>query len=257
MNYFLANSGKGVDIVINLEAKQKCEVSIDVFCNDSKKEFSQRRDLIEGKRQIVMKVPCSPRNLVASINTNLPNNLKVTIVPNKLKTYDINLGAKQMEFIKFVEEFCKLFNEDKILPSDKIIKSASGQYRIVLLDKVLTKNGQWKGTPCQIGANSGIIEIDDSLFYLYNFSEQIALLSHEYAHFYENKRHGLEPENEVGADTYGLVLYLGAGHGETQYVNAFKKTFKRVDTQQNRDRIAKIKALALSINQGRIFGKPY
>ena len=88
-------------------------------------------------------------------------------------------------------------------------------------------------------------------------SGQVALLCHEFAHFYENPKYGLDKSNEDGADLYGLRLFLASGYGETEYINAFKETFKRADTIENRKRLGRIKGWAKRINEGKVFGKIY
>jgi hypothetical protein len=257
MNYFLSTDENGVDLVVKFSAKKPCKVIMDAFSLDTQSIYCQRHDIVEKNKVVILKLPCSPKNIVVSVDTDIPNNLQVEIIPNKVQKYDINLGKKQWEYIRFIEAFCKGISDGSIQPSEYKLKSPSGAFEIVYLPAILTYEGTHKGTPCQIGRNSGIIEVDASLFNQQTIAGQIALLCHEYAHFHENPRYGLMKEDENGADTYGLVLYLGAGYGETEYLNAFEKTFQRVDTNQNRNRIKNIENLALKINKGEIFGKPY
>jgi hypothetical protein len=257
MNYFLAANNKPTDIVITFSSKQKCKAQTIIHCLDTNVIYSMRQDIVANSKSVVLKIPNCPKNLIINIETDIPDNLRANIASYPIRKYNIQLGAKQKEFISFIEQFCDAFNHSKLKPSDNIIKSNSGDFKIVLLPAIRTYEGQIVGTPCQIGSKSGIIEVDANLFGQHTQSGQIALLCHEYAHFYENPRYGLPKKSEEGADQYGLLMYLGAGYAETEYVNAFKRIFKRVDTTQNRQRIEKIFDLASKINSGKIFGKPY
>lgn len=258
MNYFISTNGSGIDVHVTFNAKQNCKVITSVSCLDSGLVYNLRHDEVRrGSKIVVLKVPYSPKNLIVSVDTDIPNNLSVKIVPTQLRKYDIQIGVQQKEFISLIQAFTLGMSSGKVQPSDDIIKSSNGNFKIVLADLIRDYSGSHIGTPCQIGSKSGIIECDQFLMNKLTISQQVALLCHEFAHFYENPKYGLPKDSEDGADLYGLRLFLAAGYGETEYINAFRKTFKRVDTNENRKRLGKIKAWAAKINEGKVFGKIY
>lgn len=257
MNFFIATDNKGVDVHITFTCRTKCKVVTSIYDLESDVVFNLRHDVVDKSLSVIMKVPFSPRNMIVSVTTDIPNNLYVNIATTPIKTYNITLGQKQKEFINFAQAFTYGMSSGTITPSDAILKSSSGDFKIVLMKMILTYTGQHKGTPCQVGAKTGIIETDSLLMSNYTLAGQMALLCHEYAHFYENERNGLPASSEEGADKFGLIMFLGAGYGELEYLNAFKQTFKRVDTNQNRNREALILKYAKDIAYGNVLGKPY
>lgn len=258
MNFFISTNNEGVDLHLHFEAKNDAKVITSVYCLDSDVVFNLRTDKIPaGKQKVIMKVPFSPKNMVVNVSTDIPNNLKLQIATTPLRSYNIPLGVKQQEFIEFAQAFTYGVNTVTIKPTKEIYKSKTGSFQIALFPMILDEYGRHKETPCQIGKESGIIQCDNQLFTKQTLAGQMALLCHEYAHFYENPRYGLPAKSEEGADMYGLRMFLAAGYGESEYVNAFKNAFKRVDTNQNRTRIKNIHHWATEISQGKIYGKPY
>lgn len=258
MNYFISTNNEGVDLHLNFEARNDAKIITSIYCLDSDVVFNLRHDKISaGKSKVIMKVPFSPKNMVVHVSTDIPNNLKLKIVVTHLKSYNIPLGSKQKEFIEFAQAFTYGVSCGTIKPTREILSSKSGTFKIALYPTILDDYGRHKATPCQIGKDSGIIQCDNALFTNHTIAGQMALLCHEYAHFYENPRYNLPAKSEEGADMYGLRMFLASGYGESEYVNAFKNAFKRVDTNQNRERIKNIHHWASEISQGKIYGKPY
>jgi len=257
MNYYLSTNRKGIDVHLKFEAKNPCQIISTAYSLNSGIIFCERNDIVDGAKNVILKLPVSPEKLIVNVRTNIPGNLRCQATPVKLRTYDVNMGKKDWEFVRFAESFCLGMLLETIKPSEYILKSPSGEFKIVLQDGLKDYFGNRIQSPCQIGSKTGIIEVDRLLLSQYTFAGQMALLCHEYAHFYKNPLHGVPADSEEGADKYGLCVYLGAGYGESEYVKAFKETFKRVDTQQNRNRIKLMMSFACEINAGKIFGKPY
>ena len=67
---------------------------------------------------------------------------------------------------------------------------------------------------------------------------RMAILLHEYSHFYVNK----DINDESEADLNGLLIYLGLGYPRFEGHEAFLKTFINTPTEMNKVRYDKIKA---------------
>ena len=102
-----------------------------------------------------------------------------------------------------------------------------------------------------------MIEISKEHFMKLSWNQRVAILSHEYAHFYKNPLSGLDVKDEYGADLNGLTVYIARGYGESEYMNAFRKTFNGHKTEQNRVRWSLLQDFTKKIHQGKYFGKPY
>jgi len=61
---------------------------------------------------------------------------------------------------------------------------------------------------------------------------RMAILLHEYSHFYVNEK----MHDETEADLNGLLIYLGLGYPRIEAYEAFLKTFVNVPSQQNKAR---------------------
>jgi len=60
----------------------------------------------------------------------------------------------------------------------------------------------------------------------------MAILLHEYSHFYVNK----VPRSEIEADINGLGIYLKLGYPSIDIFNVFLKVFKVSPSMENKDR---------------------
>jgi hypothetical protein len=65
---------------------------------------------------------------------------------------------------------------------------------------------------------------------------RMAILLHEYAHYYLNK----QPSNESEADLNGLNIYLQLGYPKIDIYNVFLNVFKRSPSAQNKSRFEKL-----------------
>ena len=61
---------------------------------------------------------------------------------------------------------------------------------------------------------------------------RLAILLHEFSHFYLNET----MDDEIEADLNGLLIYLGLGYPRIEAYQAFLETFKGVPSEQNKNR---------------------
>jgi hypothetical protein len=139
---------------------------------------------------------------------------------------------------------------------DKTYRSPSGTFKVIVRDQ-LTYKGKVTNTPAMVGVKSGTIEVNRSVMKNLSFSQRIAVLSHEYGHFYKNPLVNLDKKDETGADLNGMTLFVGHGYSLMEYVNAFFNVFDQHNTEQNRKRFEVIKMFGKKIHDGKYFGKPY
>lgn len=258
MNWIIKTNNTGVDVKITLHAKNPCEIRTYVSCSDSDVLFNLRNEqLPAGKSVVFMKIPFSPQNTIVNIEGSIPNNLQIKVERLPCKSYKIPMGATQIEFMEFCQAFAWSVMNGKIKPSDEVYKSSEGNFKMVLMPRITDHYGRAIDSPASVDGDQKIIILDYALITQFTVAGMIALLCHEYAHVFANEREGYPKESEEGADKFGLRLFLAAGYGESEYINALRQTFKRVDTNQNRRRLALIIEQAQDINKGKIYGKPY
>jgi hypothetical protein len=258
MNWYFPTNNKGIDVHVHVNAKNACEIQMHTNCLDSDVVFNLRREKIkQGKQTIIMKVPFSPQNTIVNVVGSIPNNINVAVTTTPCNSYQIPIGKTQTEFIEFAQAFAWAVMNGKLKPSDEIYKSSNGNFKFVLLPKIVNYYGRAIGSPASVDGDKKVIICDYELITHYTLAGMIALLCHEYAHVFANEKEGYAASSEEAADKFGLRLFLAAGYGESEYLNALKQTFKRVDTSENRRRMQLIVDHAKQINKGLIYGTPY
>jgi hypothetical protein len=138
-------------------------------------------------------------------------------------------------FINFCTRFC--FNAGHL--SSGSYRSSDGKFTIEYVPTIISsKSGKELETPARISKDNGRIQVSQKKMIPDTIPMRMAILLHEYSHFYVNK----DIDNESEADLNGLLIYLGLGYPRFEGHEAFLKTFINTPTEQNKVRYDKIKA---------------
>jgi hypothetical protein len=160
--------------------------------------------------------------------------IKKLPLEKRLDVVDFRNGNLK-SFINFCTRFC--FNAGHI--SSGTYKSSDGKFTIEYVPTIISsKSGKELETPARISKDSGKIQVSQKKFVPDTVAMRMAILLHEYSHFYVNKN--IDDESE--ADLNGLLIYLGLGYPRFEGHEAFLKTFIDTPTEQNKVRYDKIKA---------------
>ena len=135
------------------------------------------------------------------------------------------------KFVKFAEEFSA--KAGYISAKGSVYTSDDGQFRIDYLDDIIGDNGKSLKTPARISRNQGIIEVSKLKFSKYSVPMRMAILLHEFSHFYLNS----DMANETEADLNALIIYLGLGYPRIDAYNVFTQVFHTSPTELNKDRM--------------------
>ena len=76
-------------------------------------------------------------------------------------------------------------------------------------------------TPARISRHDGVIEISKKYFKQYTVPMRMAILLHEFAHFYLNNN----PRDESEADLNALTIYLSMGYPRIEAYQAWLEVF--------------------------------
>ena len=109
-------------------------------------------------------------------------------------------------------------------------------YNITLQNK-LYEDGEVANTPARISKNDGMIEVAKFDFERYTLPMRMAILLHEFAHFYLNTNMTDEKE----ADDLSLQLYLGMGYPRIDAYNVYLDVFKNAPSDLNKERYMQLK----------------
>jgi hypothetical protein len=137
-------------------------------------------------------------------------------------------NPEAQSFINFAEEFC--YNAGSIAPN-AMYHSDDDVFTIKYLSQIVD-NGQIVATPARISQGDGMIEVSKADFLRYTVPMRMAILLHEFAHYYLNK----VMEDEIEADRNGLILYLGMGYPRIDAYNVFLDVFENSPSELNVER---------------------
>jgi|TARA_R110000822_G_scaffold47109_4_gene125155 hypothetical protein len=233
-------------IELIIATRRKTKIWIKVADRNKKNTFYFTRFAdIDGKRRFVINMPISPevadvivysakRGLVRKDSSfRVLKIKKIPLVVNSLK----KLSKKTLSFVKFAEEFC---NECGYLPASvngDTYRSNNGKFRIDYFDVIRTSGTDKElGTPARISQLTGKIEVSAKAFRKYTIPMRMAILMHEYSHYYENE----VPSDESEADINGLKIYFSRGYPKISAYNVFLNVFKRSPSVQNKNRFDKL-----------------
>jgi hypothetical protein len=213
--------------------------------NQKNTMFTNRWKTINGECSFFVRMPMSGKYALINIynekfgqNKEDDNSFEVVEIKKlplekRLDVLDFSNGNLR-SFINFCTKFC--FNAGH-LPSG-MYQSSDGKFTIEYVPTIISsKSGKELETPARISKDSGRIQVSQKKFVPDTIPMRIAILLHEYSHYYVNK----DIDNESEADLNGLLIYLGLGYPRFEGHEAFLKTFINTPTEQNKVRYDKIK----------------
>jgi hypothetical protein len=226
-------------LCVVITTKVPTKINLVVYdAQNAKRKFTQRFKTIKGEETLYVRMPLSPDIAVVEISADgidksNDNNYEITRVYKKglERRFDISdIGNPQIRsFVKFAQKFC--FNVAELEP-EETYRSEDGQYFIQLVQKIKDANGKVLPTPARIGRRTGIIQVSKSQFVVFTIPMRMAILLHEFSHFYLNEK----MDDEMEADLNGLLIYLGLGYPRIEAYQAFLETFKNAPSALNKNR---------------------
>ena len=103
---------------------------------------------------------------------------------------------------------------------------------IDIYDTITHSNGTELNTPARIAKNNGVIEISKKAFDTYTVPMRMAILLHEFSHYYVNEN--MDDESE--ADLNGLLIYLSLGYPRIEAHEAWLDVFMDSASEANAER---------------------
>ena len=154
---------------------------------------------------------------------------EVKKVPLEKKTDIVDFNNPIVaSFIRFCTKFC--FNAGH-LQSGKY-ESTDGKFLIEYLPIICNEQKKELNTPARISKKSGRIQVSMKKFIPMTVPMRMAIMLHEFSHFYIND----DINDETEADLNGLLIYLGLGYPRIEAYEAFLTTFIGTPTPTNKER---------------------
>lgn len=205
--------------------------------------YTNRYKTVRGKKTFYVRMPQSPSRAIIQVfnekNGNLPKGVDRTFKVAKLKVIPLKKhfcpeDAEDMTTRSFID-FAKDFSENAGILSahNSIYRSDGGDFRIDYLNVIRNrKTGKKLNTPARISRSRGVIEVSKKHYKRYTVPMRLAILFHEYSHFWLN----VDSTSEMEADINGLIIYLGLGYPRIEGQQAFLDVFKKAPTDLNKKR---------------------
>jgi hypothetical protein len=189
-----------------------------------------------GHEDFEIRLPQSPKELLVKVSS--PNgggdgievtNIDLGKLPQHLPCLS---GKKVKHFLKFAQEF----SENAGILSAGRYQSDNGVYVIDYLPQIVHE-GRVLSTPARISNQTGRMEISQKAFRPMSIPMRMAILCHEFSHFYLNE----VQKDEIEADLNALTLYMGMGYPIIEAHKAFLETFHNTPTETNKERYIYLK----------------
>lgn len=229
-----------------VKTTQPVKVRLIVFdANQQNTQFTNRYMTVDGQQAFRVRMPLSPNMASVTVYNEAVGNKK----QGEDKTIEVLSVTKQAltkrmdvvdfnnpvisGFVKFAQRFC--YNAG-VLPANKIYYSSNNQFKIkyseLIPERMNKKLGKMSSTPAQTSMNTGMIEISKKSFVGYTVPMRMAIVLHEFSHYYMNSN--IEDEEE--ADLNALLIYLSLGYPRIEASQAFLDVFIETDTPENKRR---------------------
>lgn len=237
----------GNPTTLEIKVESRSDIKIALIVSDAEQKntlYTKRIGLVNGEQSFFVRMPQSPR-IARVVVFNLKRGLmkrddsfKVVYIKQvPLKTINLPISKQTKAFVKFAQEFSQEAGILSATKSGDTYKSNNQKFQIDYYDVIRSKmSGYPMSTPARISQINGRIEVGKSKFKEYTIPMRMAILLHEYSHFYLNNN----PSDESEADLNGLRIYLSLGYPRIDAYNVFLKVFKKAPNEQNKDRYDKL-----------------
>lgn len=242
LQYFAKTEGKPTNIKLGLAVRRPLKIRI--MAIDPYKRgavYIDRVATVEDEKEFEIRLPQSPKKLLIKVTSpqarsqeGLENMIRVTKLEKaELPQHIPCLSGKNVSsFLKFAKEFC----ENAGILSAGRYQSDDKKYTIDYLPQIVHE-GRVLSTPARISNQTGRMEISMRAFRRMSIPMRMAILCHEFSHFYLNE----VQKDEIEADLNALTLYMGMGYPVIEAHKAFLETFHKAPNEMNKERYVYLK----------------
>ena len=236
--------GEASKLVIKLSVARPQKVRIMVFNPDRPNTYyTNRVKTVQQNGEFEVRMPqnCNTVSLRVASESGVTNEIKILSVDKKKLDQYSNCYSdpKVLSFVKFAQDFCEKCSILSTKGDGGFVSyySNDGKYRIDYFD-VITEQGRALATPARCSNVNGRMEVSKKHFVAYTVPMRMAILLHEFSHFYLN----VITQDEIEADLNALKIYLGLGYPVIEAHMSFLNVFKGTPSQQNKERYQYIKS---------------
>lgn len=256
MELMYVSDEKKHTLQVNLLLARPCKVCLEVYDADQDNTYLTKREIEvkANKQSLYVRMPVTPKRLVVrayAVGERPDSEATVKIAGMYMLPLKQNIkfigGENQAirSFIDFVTRFC--YNAGVL--DTGFYKSDNGKFIIQYSEEIRDKDNQGRErilkTPARTRKSDGMMQVCKKDFVKLPVPRRIAILLHEFSHFYLND----DMDNEVEADLNGMTIYVGLGWPTYEGYEAFAEVFKNTPTEQNLNRWQILEKAILSMEQ--------
>lgn len=239
LKYSVRCDKKPTKLTIGVEVQRPMKITLRVY--NAKKAhtiYLDRWKTVEKSAEFEVKMPQTSDVVTVEIRSvGMGGGVRVTKLEKRpLEQYFPCLTGRSdiSSFVKFAQQF----SENVGILRSGTYTSDDKKFRIDLFPSIKDEQGKMIPTPARISNKNGRIEISLQHFIGYSVPMRMAILCHEYSHFYENQ----VMKDEVEADLNGLKIYLGLNYPVIEAHKGFLNVFKNSPSKENKERYEYVKA---------------
>lgn len=260
MKEVFKSDNKPCTLVLNVATRKAESICVIVSdFNNPDTMYTNRHMTVNGEQNFHIRMPQTPVYCQFQVFNRSNGDLRAgrdtsfALLDRKVIPLNSKLPIKEWKnpvvksFVKLAQEFSE--RASKLSAGGSVYKSDDGNFTIVYYNDIqdTDANGRIRilKTPSRVSDTTGIIEVSKNRFKTFTVPMRMAILLHEFSHFYMNKN----MRDEIEADMNALLIYLGLGYPRVEAMIAFTKVFANSEvnkpqadnnSQLNKDRTNKI-----------------
>lgn len=232
-----------LSLAVSVTTITPCKIRIKVFDEKNPRTvFTDRYKTVKGNYTFFVRMPISSNKVILTVYNEAVGNKKkgedgsfmvteVKKVPLQKRT-DVG-DIKNYTVSSFVDFAQKFSFNASYLDANQTYQSQDGKFLIEYLPYITnSKTDKKLSTPARISKINGKIQVSKEAFDNYTVPMRMAILLHEFSHFYLNEN----MDDEIEADLNGLLIYLGLGYPRIEAYQGFLEVFQDTPSQQNKNR---------------------
>lgn len=247
----------GNPCLLNIEVFTDSPENIRLIVSDSEHKFTKyvdRRRIVDGLETFKIGLPIAPKKAIIKVANEVQKGVYAyggfriedvysTTLPTR--TFCINQNnSKIRKFLPFIQKFCA--RAGYLEAGGQSYYDPSKTFNIKYFNELRAKSGRVLTTPARVHAKTGQMEISAEFFRKYTIPMRLAVMLHEFSHFYVND----DIDNEIEADLNGLAMYLSMGYPRISAFNSFVQVFKSAPTPLNTERYAVLEKFIAKFEKG-------
>mgnify|MGYP003669635471 CR=1 FL=1 len=250
-------STNGNPCLLNIEVLTNSPENIRLIVSDSEHKFTKyvdRKRIVDGLETFRIGLPIAPKKVIIKVANEVEKGVysydgfRVEDVYSSslpTKKYCINYSNKYIsKFLPFIQKFCA--RAGYLEAGGETYYDPSRTFKIKYFNELRARSGRVLTTPARVHARTGQMEISADYFRKYTIPMRIAVMLHEFSHFYVNE----DIDNEIEADLNGLSLYLSMGYPRISAFNSFIGVFQNAPTPLNAERYAVLEQFIAKFEKG-------